>query len=67
MSSARDGALEVRYPDAPGVLVAAERSCCSFVAWSVARVGDDAVLTVRAPAGRPEAVEPIAALLTAGA
>lgn len=73
VSSVRDGVLEVRYPDAPGVLAelralaAAEQSCCSFVDWSVARVGDDAVLTVRAPAGRLEAVEPIAALFAAGA
>ena len=73
VSSVRDGVLEVRYPGAPGVLeelralAAAEQDCCAFVDWSVARVGEEAVLTVRAPAGQPEAVEPIAALFATGA
>ena len=71
VSSARDGVLEVRYPGHPGVLdevralAAAEQTCCAFVDWSVAEVGGDVLLTVRAPAGTPEAVEPITALFTA--
>ncbi|MBM7805361.1 hypothetical protein JOD57_001198 [Geodermatophilus bullaregiensis] len=73
VSSLRHGVLEVRYPGAPGVLAelsalaAAEQNCCTFVDWSVAQAGGDAVLTVRAPAGQPEAVEPIAALFATGA
>ncbi len=67
----RDGELQVRYPDAPGVLTqlralaAAEQTCCAFATWSVTQVEGHPVLTVRAPAGAPEAVEPIAALFTA--
>jgi hypothetical protein len=73
VSSLRDGVLTVRYTHAPGVLAelralaAAEQTCCAFVDWSVARVGGEDVLTVRAPAGQPEAVAPIAALFAAGA
>jgi hypothetical protein len=71
VSSLRDGVLEVRYPGHPGVLdevralATAERTCCTFVEWTVRQVGGDVLLTVRAPAGTPEAVDPIAALFTA--
>ena len=71
VSSVRHGVLEVRYPGHHGVLeevralAAAERTCCAFVDWTVGQVGGDVLLTVRAPAGTPEAVDPIAALFTA--
>lgn len=65
------GRLEVRYRSGPGVqaeltdLAAAEQTCCSFATWSVSEVDGQPVLYVVAPADRPEAVEPIAALLGA--
>ena len=71
VSSVRDGVLEVRYPGHPGVLdevralATAERTCCAFVGWTVTQVGADVLVTVHAPAGTPEAVDPIAALFTA--
>jgi hypothetical protein len=65
------GRLEVRYRSVPGVraelsdLAAAEQTCCSFVTWSVSEVDGQPVLHVLAPADRPEAVEPIAAMFSA--
>jgi hypothetical protein len=63
--------LEVRYELAPGVhdeleaLAAAERRCCSFVAWDVGRDGPHAVLRVTAPPDTPDDVASIAALFGA--
>lgn len=71
VTSLREGVLEVRYPDTAGVLdevralASAEQTCCGFVTWHVSQAGRDVVLTVRAPAGTPEAIEPIAALFAA--
>ena len=62
------GDLEVRFGCAPGVgdeleiLVAAERTCCAFVRWELAREGDHFVLHVRADPERPDDVLPIATL-----
>jgi hypothetical protein len=64
------GRLELRYAAGPGTydeltaLVAAERDCCGFVAWSASLDGDVPVLTVTAPADEPTALDAIAALLT---
>lgn len=68
--SARRGGhrLEVRYQAQPGVrdeleaLAAAERDCCSFVAWEVTQDGPEAVLRVTAEPSAPGDVAPIAAL-----
>ena len=66
----RPGTLEVRYADGPGIaeelaeLVAAERDCCAFVTWSTTRVDGRPTLRVTAPDGRPEAVDPVAAVFT---
>lgn len=63
--------LEVRYRSEPGVreeleaLVAAERECCSFVAWTVSQVGRDPVLLVTTDPSRPDDVAPIAAMFGA--
>ena len=60
--------LEVSYQAEPGVrdeleaLAAAERECCSFVAWEVSQDGDLPVLRVTADPSDPDAVAPIAAL-----
>lgn len=66
-----EGELEVTYRADPGVrgelerLAAAERDCCSFVAWSVGESGAGAVLHVTAPPGQPDAIAPIRALFEA--
>ncbi len=63
--------LEVRYRLAPGVreeldaLAAAERQCCSFVAWDVSQDEDHVVLHITADPARPDDVAPIAALFGA--
>ncbi|MEX5719055.1 hypothetical protein [Geodermatophilus maliterrae] len=68
-----DGELRVSYPGGPGVteelrsLAAAEATCCAFVTWDVTEEAGRAVLTVRAPAGAPEAIGPIAVLFSAPA
>ena len=62
------GRVELRWSLAgPGVdeleaLVAAERECCGFVAWTLARERGGAVLTITAQPGRPDDVEAIAGL-----
>lgn len=63
--------LEVRYQPEPGIreeleaLAAAERQCCSFVAWNVSQDQDDVILRVTADPGVPDDVAPIAALFGA--
>lgn len=63
--------LEVRYEPAPGVreeleaLAAAERRCCSFVAWDVDEAAGHPVLRVTGDSSAPDAVAPIAALFGA--
>lgn len=62
--------LEVRYRPGPGVreeleLAAAERRCCSFVAWTVTEDGGHPVLRVVADAGTPDDVASIASLFGA--
>jgi len=63
--------LEVRYRPEPGVreeleaLAAAERECCSFVAWNVSEDGRHPVLVVAADPSAPEDVAPIAAMFGA--
>jgi hypothetical protein len=63
--------LVVAYRAEPGVreeleaLVAAERQCCSFVAWDVSQKADRVVLRVAADPGRPDDVAGIAALFAA--
>jgi len=63
--------LEVRYRPEPGVreeleaLAAAERQCCSFVAWTVTEDGGHPILRVVADAGTPDDVASIAALFGA--
>jgi hypothetical protein len=60
--------LKVRYQPGPGVreeleaLTAAERQCCSFVAWDVRQEGQDPVLYVTADPSAPDDVVPIATL-----
>jgi hypothetical protein len=60
--------LEVRYQPKLGLreeleaLAAAERQCCSFVAWSVSQDQDYVVLSVAADPSAPDDVAPIAAL-----
>jgi hypothetical protein len=46
-------------------LAAAERQCCSFVAWTVSRDDDSVVLNVAADPGRPDDIAAIAALFQA--
>jgi hypothetical protein len=43
-------------------LVAAERECCGFVAWTLAREPGGALLTITAQPGRPGDVEAIVGL-----
>jgi hypothetical protein len=63
--------LEVRYEPALGVreeleaLAAAERQCCSFLAWEVRQDEDQIFLCVKADASRPDDVAAIAALFEA--
>jgi hypothetical protein len=63
--------LEIRWRlDADGAseleaLVVAERECCAFVTWSVAREDADLILEVRAAASRPEDLDGIAQLFAA--
>ena len=63
--------LEVRYAPAPGVaeelerLVAAERECCSFVAWAITLDGAHPTLRITADPQRPDDVAAIAALFGA--
>ena len=63
--------LEVRYRPEPGVreeleaLAAAERGCCSFVAWEVSQDGRNPVLHVTADPSSPDDLDPIAALFEA--
>ena len=63
--------LEVRYEPKLGVweeldaLVAAERQCCSFVAWEVSQDEDHAVLRVSTDPRAPDDVASIAALFGA--
>ena len=63
-----DGRLVLRFAPLPGVaaelaaLAAAEAECCSFVSWDVGEVDGHPVLTVTAPAGSPQALDPIAAM-----
>jgi len=63
--------LEVRYRPGAGVLeeldalAAAERQCCSFVAWTVTEDGGHPVLRVEADAETPDDVASIAALFGA--
>lgn len=60
--------LQVRYEPEPGVreeleaLAAAERQCCSFVAWDVTQEGQNPVLYVTADPNAPDEVAPIAVL-----
>ena len=67
----RGHVLEVRYEPKLGVrealdaLVAAERGCCSFVAWEVSQDEDYVVLRVTADLGAPDDVALIAALFGA--
>jgi hypothetical protein len=64
-----DSKLEVRYRAAPGVqevlqdLAAAERACCSFVAWVVSNNHGQPVLRVIPPADSPGSLGPIAAVV----
>jgi hypothetical protein len=64
--------LVVAYRAEPGVreelaaLAAAERQCCSFVAWDVSQEADRVVLHVAADPGSPDDVAGIAALFGAG-
>ena len=59
------GELRLRFSSEDGVadelaaLVEAERSCCSFLSWTVSRHGDEVELVV---AGRPADVDRIATL-----
>ena len=70
-SHLEDGRLVVRYQAAPGVLgelrdlAAAEADCCSFAEWAVTEQGGRPTLVVSVGAGRPERLEPIAALFGA--
>ena len=48
------------------LLAAAERECCSFLSWTVTRVGTESLLTVAADPRRPEDVASVAALFAAG-
>jgi hypothetical protein len=63
--------LVVAYRPEPGVreeleaLAAAERQCCSFVAWAVSQEVDRVVLHVTADPGSPDDVAAIAALFGA--
>jgi hypothetical protein len=67
----RGHVLEVRYEPKRGVgeeldaLIAAERQCCSFVAWEVSQDEDHVVLRVTADPGAPDDVASIAALFGA--
>jgi len=60
--------LVVAYRPEPGVreeleaLAAAERQCCSFVAWTVSQEVDRIVLHVTADPGSPDDVAAIATL-----
>jgi hypothetical protein len=64
--------LVVAYRAEPGVrdeleaLAAAERECCSFVAWDVSQEADRVVLRVAADPGSPDDVAGIAALFGTG-
>lgn len=51
-----DGAREL------AALVAAERECCAFVAWSLRGRGAERILTVAADPERPDDIAAIAAL-----
>lgn len=61
----------MRYRPGPGVLEelenlsAAERVCCSFVAWGVTETEGQPILRVVAPAEAPEAIGPIAVMFGA--
>lgn len=63
-----DGQLQVQYRPGPGVreelqdLATAEQACCPFVDWKVVDHAAGPVLEVTAPAGSPDALEPIVAL-----
>ncbi len=63
--------LEVRYQPELGLreeleaLAAAERRCCSFVAWNVNEDEVQVVLQVAADPGTPDDIAPIAALFGA--
>ena len=63
--------LEVRYQltldlhEELEALAAAERECCSFVAWNVTQDQDYVVLRVAADPGAPDDVAAIAALFGA--
>lgn len=63
--------LEVRWhldPDAAielDRLAAAERACCSFLAWTITHAGGDRILTVTADPRRPDDVAAVAALFAA--
>jgi hypothetical protein len=63
--------LVVAYRPEPGVheelqaLAAAERQCCSFVAWDVRQEAEHVVLRVTADPGSPDDVAAIAALFGA--
>jgi hypothetical protein len=64
----RNGVYEVHWPAEPGVrdeldeLVAAERDCCGFASWNVARQGDEIVLRVSSSGGRVDEVAALAAI-----
>ena len=69
-SAARSGhVLVVRYQPEPGIreeleaLAAAERECCSFVAWDVSQDRDHVVLRVEGDPDTPEDIASIAALV----
>jgi hypothetical protein len=71
-SASRDGhQLVVAYRPAPGVreeleaLAAAERECCSFVAWTVSQEVDRVVLRVTADPSSPDDVAAIAGVFGA--
>lgn len=69
-SAARSGhVLVVRYRPEPGIreeleaLAAAERGCCSFVAWDVSQDQNHVILRVVADPDTPEDIASIAALV----
>lgn len=68
LSARRDGhQLVVDYRVEPGIreeleaLVAAERQCCSLVAWEVSHEADRVVVRVAADPARPDHLASIAA------
>jgi hypothetical protein len=68
--SRRSGPIvEVSYPldahEELESLVTAERQCCQFVEWDIVRRADTVVLRIAADPGRPDDVEPLAALFGA--